>query len=53
VCVVRMEGMKYANEVLADVSEVRRHRTNIITGNRLWAGLMRQVAGFCRHGKKF
>jgi hypothetical protein len=46
-----MEGMKYAKESLTDVAEVRKHRINVIMGNRLWAGLMQHVAGFCQHGK--
>ena len=48
-----MEGMKNANKILADISEVRRRRTNYITGKRSLVGLKRQVAGCCRHGKNF
>jgi hypothetical protein len=45
--------MKNANKILNEISEVRRRRTNNIMGNRLWAGLMRLVAGFCQHYKNF
>jgi hypothetical protein len=43
--------MKNANKILIEISEVRRRRTSDIMGDRLWAGLMGQLAGFVDTGR--